>query len=90
MILIQEIRKFAIENWKLLDKIGSAQREYQIQKLADKVETLILSQDSIVQITGIEPSLDDKDVINYLNEVLEYKKETEKKNYGAGSTTDSK
>lgn len=62
------IRKFALEESKLLDSIGTAAME---QKLQKKVLTIAkAAADAMTKETGIEPSLSDDDVKQYLDEVL--------------------
>lgn len=62
------IRKFALEGSKLLDSIGMAAME---QKLRKEVVTITkIAGDEMTKETGIEPSLSDDDVRQYLDEVL--------------------
>jgi hypothetical protein len=66
--LRQSIRKFAIDESKLLDSIGSAQMEQQIEK---KVITMTKEhQDSMTEETGIQSSLTEDDMKQYLEMVL--------------------
>jgi hypothetical protein len=66
--LRQSIRKFAIDESKLLDSIGSAQMEQQIEK---KVIMMTKEhQDSMTEETGIQSSLTEDDMKQYLEMVL--------------------
>jgi hypothetical protein len=72
--LRQSIRKFAMKESRLLDSIGTAQMEQEIQS---RVLTITREkQDLIAHSSGIESSLSEDDVKEYLREVLkEVKKE---------------
>lgn len=67
--LRQLIRRFAIQESKLLDSIGAAQMEQEMQqrvlKIAKEQEEVLTEQ------TGIEPSLNEEDMKQYLIEVLQ-------------------
>jgi hypothetical protein len=66
--LRRSIRNFAIKESKLLDSIGSAQMEQEIQK---RVITLTKqNKDVLEEQTGIESSLSEQDVKQYLDLVL--------------------
>jgi hypothetical protein len=66
--LRKSIRKLAVKESKLLDSIGSAQMEQEIQKrviaLSKETEKLIIEQ------TGVETSLSEEDAKEYIHEVL--------------------
>lgn len=70
-ILRQEIKKFADQESKLLDHIGSAQMEKDIQS---KLTAIMENQDIVNQRTGVQSSLDEDDLLEYLDEVLKEKK----------------
>jgi hypothetical protein len=66
--LRSSIRDFAMKEAKLLDSIGMAHMEQEIQK---KVITLTRqNQDRIVEETGIQSSLTEEDMKSYLQEVI--------------------
>jgi hypothetical protein len=72
--LRKSIRKYAFTESKLLDSIGSAQMEQQIQRRI--IEMTRQNQNIFANETGVEPSLNDDEVKEYLHEVLkEVKKE---------------
>ena len=75
--LRQTIRKFAIKESKLLDSIGSAEMEQQIER---KVIGLTkATKDSIVEESGIQSFLTEEDMKRYLDMVIrEIKSEKEK------------
>jgi hypothetical protein len=83
-ILRQSIRAIAIKESKLLDSIGMAQMEQQIQKKV--VEFTKRNQDRMAEETGIQSSLSEEDVKEYLQQVIrEVKKQkttTKKTNNG--------
>lgn len=66
--LRKSIRKLAVKESKLLDSIGSAQMEQEIQKrviaLSKETEKLMIEQ------TGVETSLSEEDAKEYILEVL--------------------
>jgi hypothetical protein len=67
--LRQSVRQFAISESKLLDSIGTAHMEQEIQR-----RVLILAKqnhDRMVEETGIQSSLTDDDVKEYLELVIE-------------------
>jgi hypothetical protein len=72
----REIKKFAMQESKLLDSIGSAQLEKDIAK---KVTAIRQIQSSDTQNLGVQSSIDEDEVRKYLEEVLHemkgYKKE---------------
>ena len=79
MNLRKSIRKFALEESKLLDSIGTAAMEQKIQK-----EVLTIAKansDAMTKETGIEPSLSDEDVKQYLDQVLKEISKTANANY---------
>jgi hypothetical protein len=63
----REIKKFAIQESKLLDSIGTAQLE---KDIAEKVTAITQSQDFAGQKSGVPPSIDEDDVKRYLEDVL--------------------
>jgi hypothetical protein len=72
--LRQSIRKMIVKESKLLDSIGSAEMEQQIQKRV--IDMTRQHHDMLANETGVEPSLNDDEVKEYLHEVLkEVKKE---------------
>jgi hypothetical protein len=67
--LRQSIRNFAVQESKLLDSIGTAHMEQEIQR---RVLTITKqNQDRMAEETGIQSSLTDEDVKDYLEQVLE-------------------
>ena len=72
--LRQSIRNFAIKESRLLDSIGTSHMEQEIQR---RVLTLTKqSQIRMAEETGIQSSLSDDDVKEYLEQVIkEVKKE---------------
>ena len=67
--LRQSIRGFAIKNSRLLDSIGMAQMEHQIQKRV--IALAKQNQDRIREASGIESSLTEEDMKQYLELVHE-------------------
>jgi hypothetical protein len=67
--LRKSIRKYAITESKLLDSIGSAQMEQQIQRRV--IDMMKQNQDRLSNETGVEPSLSEVEVKQYLHEVIE-------------------
>jgi hypothetical protein len=66
--LRQSIRKSAIEEVKFLESIGTAQMEQELQK---RVLTLAKKRsDSMIKETGVQPSLSEDEMKQYLEEVL--------------------
>ncbi len=66
--LRQSIRKSAIEEVKFLESIGTAQMEQELQK---RVLTIAKkSSDSMIKETGVQPSLSEDEMKQYLEEVL--------------------
>ena len=67
--LRQSIRNLAVQESKLLDSIGTAHMEQEIQR---RVLTITKqNQDRMAEETGIQSSLTDEDVKDYLGQVLE-------------------
>jgi hypothetical protein len=67
--LRKSIRRYAIEESRLLDSIGMAQMEREIEK---RVLTLAKrNQDKMVEETGVQTSLSENDVKQYLEQVLQ-------------------
>ncbi len=66
--LRQVIRRSAIQEAKFLESIGSAQMEQELQK---RVLTIAKkNSDSMIEETGVQPSLSENDMKQYLEEVL--------------------
>jgi hypothetical protein len=66
--LRQSIRKSAIQEAKFLESIGTAQMEQELQK---RVLTIAKkNSDSMIEETGVQPSLSEHDMKQYLEEVL--------------------
>jgi hypothetical protein len=66
--LRQSIRKSAIEQTKFLQSIGTAQMEQELQK---RVITIAKkNSDIMAEETGVEPSLNEDDMKQYLEEVI--------------------
>lgn len=80
----QSIRSFAVKESKLLDSIGIAPMEEEIQKRV--LELTKQNQDSMVEEFGIQSSLTEEDMKQCLqeviNEVQKYKTTTNKTNNG--------
>src|SRR5205807_2292038 len=66
--LRHSIRSFAMKESRLLDSIGTAQMEQEIQKKV--MEFTRQNQDRMAEETGIQPSLTDEDVKAYLEQVI--------------------
>jgi Tfp pilus assembly PilM family ATPase len=67
--LRKSIRGFAIEETKLLDSIGTAQMEREIEK---KVIGLTkINQNRMAKETGIQSSLSEDDIKRYLKQVIQ-------------------
>lgn len=66
--LRQSIRKSAIEESKLLDRIGTAEMEQSLQRTVLQVAKK--NSESMIERTGIKPSLDEDQMKEYLNEVM--------------------
>jgi hypothetical protein len=66
--LRREIRHLAIRESKLLDSIGTAQMEQEVVK---RVATVAKKHsDSMIEMTGVQPSLSENDINDYMKEVL--------------------
>lgn len=82
--LRQSIRSFAVKGSKLLDSIGTAHMEEEIQKRV--IQLTKQTQDRMVEETGIQSSLTEEDMKQYLqeviNEVQKHKPTTNKTNNG--------
>ena len=63
----REVKKFAMQESKLLDSIGSAQLE---RDIAEKVTAITRSQDFAGQKSGVPPSIDEGDIRKYVEDVL--------------------
>jgi hypothetical protein len=74
----REIKKFAADESKLLDSIGTAQYE---KVIAEKVTAIRHIQDSATESLGVSPSIEEDEIRKYLEDVLRekkaYKKEDE-------------
>jgi hypothetical protein len=66
--LCQSIRNFAIKESRLLDSIGMAQMEQQIEKRV--IEIAKRNQDRMTEESGIESSLTEDDMKQYLEQVI--------------------
>ena len=89
--LHQSIRSFAVKESKLLYSIGIAPMEEEIQKRV--IELTKQNQDSMVEEFGIQSSLTEEDMKQYLqeviNEVQKYKTTTNKTNNGNTKTLEA-
>jgi hypothetical protein len=66
--LRQSIRRSALEEVKFLESIGAAQMEQELQK---RVLTIAKkNSDNMIEETGVQPSLSEDDMRQYLDEVL--------------------
>ena len=75
--LRQSIRNFAIKESRLLDSIGIAQMEQEIEK-----RVLALTKQNQYRMTeesGIQPSLSEEDMKEYLQQVIEEVKNERRK-----------
>jgi hypothetical protein len=66
--LRQSIRKLAVKESKLLDSIGSAHMEQEIERRV--ISMTKQNEEILANETGVEPSLSDSEVKEYLREVL--------------------
>lgn len=66
--LRRSIRRFAIKELKLLDSIGWVHMEQEIQKRALRLANV--QEETMIEQTGIESSLNEDDMKDYLNEVI--------------------
>ena len=76
----QSIRNFALKETNLLDSIGVAQMEQEIEK-----RVLVLTkqnQDRMAEETGIQSSLSEDDIKQYLDQVIKEVKKTKMSNDG--------
>jgi hypothetical protein len=71
----REIKKFAIQESKLLDSIGSAQLE---KDILEKVNLITQIHSSAIRNLGVQPSIDEDEVRKYLEYVLREKKAEKK------------
>jgi len=62
--LRRSIRKYVMEDSKLLDSIGTAQMEQEIEKTVLKITKE--QQETLTEQTGVEPSLTEDEVKQYL------------------------
>ena len=65
--LRKSIKSHVLKELKLLDSIGIAQMEKEIER---KAISFIRTRDSMVEETGVSPSLTDDDIKKYLEQVL--------------------
>lgn len=76
----REIKKFAMQESRLLDSIGSAQVE---KDIAEKVTAIRQIRNSSTQNLGVQPSIDEVEIRKYLEDVLDemkaHKKEDNKR-----------
>jgi hypothetical protein len=75
--LRQSLRKFVEQQSNLLDNIGTSQMEQEVQKKVVKVMKDLSYQTE--QKTGIQTSLEEQDIKEYLNKVIEEVKEKREK-----------
>jgi hypothetical protein len=68
VLLRQSIRKYIIRESKLLDNIGSAQMEQQIQNQV--IDLTKRHSDQMTQDTGVIPSPNEEEIRKYMHEVL--------------------
>jgi hypothetical protein len=80
--LRQSIRKLAVQELKLLDSIGTAQMDHELQKRVSRITKE--TQDKMIETTGVGPSLDEEDAKQYLDEVLREIKNQGKKEETSG------
>jgi hypothetical protein len=78
--LRQSIRQFALRESKLLDSIGTAQMEQEIQRRV--IRFAKQNQERMVEETGIQPSLTDEDAKAYLEQVIKEVKKPQRPNNG--------
>jgi hypothetical protein len=78
--LRQSIKSFALRESKLLDSIGTAQMQQEIEKRV--IEFTKRNQDRLAEETGIQPSLTDDDVKEYLEQVIKEVKKQKTTNNG--------
>ena len=74
--LRQSIRRLAIQELKLLDSIGTAQMDLELQKRVLRITKE--NEDKMIETTGVGSSLDEEDAKQYLDEVLEEIQEIQK------------
>jgi hypothetical protein len=77
------IRKYVMEESNLLDSIGTAQMEQDIEKTVLKIAKE--QQEVLTEQTGVEPSLTEDEVKEYLDTVLLEVKKMRNKGVGEGS-----
>lgn len=83
--LRQSIRTFALKESRLLDSIGMAQMEQQIEKRV--IEIAKRNQDKMTEETGIQSSLTEEDMKQYLEQVI---REVKMQKSTTGKTNDGK
>jgi hypothetical protein len=76
--LRQSIRKFAMKESRLLDSIGIAQMEQEIESRV--IAMTIKSQDIMTEESGVYSSLNEAEVKQYLDIVLQEIKESKRGN----------
>lgn len=67
--LRQYIRELAKEETRLLDSIGRAQEEQEIQRIVSRAHKIVREQ-ALLEQTSTEQSIDKEDMDNYLDIVL--------------------
>ena len=67
--LRQSIRKLVLKETKLLDSIGTAQMQGEIESMVLQVTKE--QEETLKEQTGVQPSLSEEDMKNYLVEVLQ-------------------
>lgn len=68
MQLRQSIRKYVVQETRLLDNIGTAQMEQQIQN--NVIDLTRRYSDKMIQDTGVIPSLQEEEIRTYMHQVL--------------------
>jgi hypothetical protein len=69
--LRRSIKKVAAENQNLLGSIGTAQMDAEIWKRVNKLKPVVEEEErEMEQRTGVQSSIEDKDVKSYVEEVL--------------------
>ncbi|HEX5979051.1 MAG TPA: hypothetical protein VFY68_17340, partial [Nitrososphaeraceae archaeon] len=67
--LRKSIRSFAIEETRLLDSIGTAQMEHEIEKRV--IGLTKMNQNRMAKETGVQSSLSEDDIKGYLKQVIQ-------------------
>ena len=74
--LRKSIRNFAMNEAKLVDSIGTAEMEQEIQRRV--IDMTKVTQDIMTEETGVQPSLNEEDIKQYLLKVIEEVKAVKK------------